>query len=163
MPAEELRIVSFLKDLSPEELQMFLTLLHVREVRKGERILTEGEPVHALSIVLRGTVHVRRKAGKREVMLGRIGVGGFFGEINLFEPGLATASIIAMDNVHIGSIGHETLRTFMANNTNAGYKICSALLAEVSRRLRTTNQRLVNAVFWASTDPTTAVRSKPED
>lgn len=156
MPIEALRLVSFLRDLTPEQLDMFATLLRVERFKRGQRILTEGEPVEALFIVLSGTAHVRRIAGKREVLLGRVGVGGFFGEINLFDPGVATASVVAMTDLSAGLIGHETLRSFMEDNPAAGYRITAALLGEVSRRLRTTNQRLVNAVFWARGDGSSA-------
>ena len=84
------------------------------------------------------------------MLLGRISSGGFFGEINLFDPGVATGSIYAMDKVSLASTGYETLRTFMSENPVAGYRIVSALMTEVSRRLRLTNQRFVNSVYWAS-------------
>jgi len=149
MANEILRSVSFLKDLSDTELQLFAALLKTQEFREGEKIVTEGEPVGALYIVCSGTVHVRRLAVKREVLLGRIGACGFFGEINLFDPGMATASIVAVKHVTVASIDYESMRSFMSGNPNTGYKITSSLMREVCSRLRQTNERFVNAVYWA--------------
>jgi len=149
MSSEILRSVSFLKDLTEHELQTFAALLQTQDYKEGQKIITEGEPVGALYIVCQGTVHVRRLAVKREVLLGRIGACGFFGEVNLFDHGLATASVVAVKNVSVASIGYETMRSFMSTDTNAGYKIVSALMREVCSRLRQTNERFVNAVFWA--------------
>ena len=149
MASEILRSVSFLSDLSDDELHTFAALMRMQEFKTGEQIITEGEPVGALYVVCQGTVHVRRRAQKREMLLGRIGACGFFGEINLFDPGLATASVLAMKSVSVASVGYETMRAFMESNPAAGYKIVSALMREVCHRLRQTDQRFVNAVYWA--------------
>jgi CRP/FNR family transcriptional regulator len=155
MQAELLRSVSFLKDLSEGELLTLSDLITGREVKSGEKIIVEGESVDSLFLITKGTAHVRRRAQIREVLLGRIGVGGFFGEINLFDPSVATATVVAVGATRLAVIPHEALRQFMEANPAAGYKITSSLLGEVSRRLRLTNQRLVNAVYWA-TSPDTA-------
>lgn len=150
MDCEFLRSVSFLKNLSDDELQAFSALFTLSEIAPGQKIVEEGKVINSFYIVCKGTVHVRRTAQKKELLLGRIGSGGFFGEINLFDPGLATGSIHAMDKVTLASTEYDTLRAFMTSNTNAGYQIVSALMAEVCRRLRLTNQRFVNSVYWAS-------------
>src|SRR5437016_1041841 len=80
------------RDLTDSELESFANLLTMREAREGERILEEGTIVNHLYIVCDGVVHVRRLAQTKEMLLGRFGVGAFFGEINLFDPGTATAS-----------------------------------------------------------------------
>jgi CRP-like cAMP-binding protein len=114
------------------------------------RILEEGKPVHRFYIVLDGVVHVRRLAQKREMLLGRLGPGGFFGEINLFDPGTATASIYAMKQTQVGAIAYEDFRNFMAANPKTGYQIVSSMMTEMSRRLRQTSARLVHSVYWSS-------------
>jgi len=43
-----------------------------------------------------------------EVLLARIGRGGFFGEINIFEEATATASVYAMDDVQVAVIPNAT-------------------------------------------------------
>ncbi|HWB61464.1 MAG TPA: cyclic nucleotide-binding domain-containing protein [Chthoniobacteraceae bacterium] len=150
MDCEFLRTISFLGELSEEELQAFAALFDLKEIAPGQKIVEEGKVINSFHIVCKGTVHVRRTVQKKEMLLGRICAGGFFGEINLFDPGVATASIYAMDKAKIASTDYETLRGFMEANTNAGYRIVAGLMAEVCRRLRLTNQRFVNSVYWAS-------------
>jgi CRP-like cAMP-binding protein len=144
-----LRAVPIFRDLTDEHLDRLQRLLSIRQFRAGERIVAEGTPVNALSIILSGTAHVRRMAQKREVLLSRLGACAIFGEVNLFDPGLATASVVAVSNLDVAQIGYETLRTFMSENPEAGYRILSALMAEVCTRLRLTNQRLVQSVYWS--------------
>lgn len=149
-----LAAVSCLRDLSEAELQLFAELLETREAEPQSRIVEEGAPIEAFYIVASGTVHVRKMAQEREVLLGRIAAGGFFGEINLFDPGVATASIYAVDHVELRMISYEKMQAFMATTPFAGYKITSAMMTELSRRLRQTNDRLVNTLFWTSLSAT---------
>lgn len=153
MNPDLLRPVAFLKNLNEEEMHSFSDLLTIREVAPKEKILTAGEPVHAFHIVCHGTVHAKRRAQKREVLLGRIGPGGFFGEINLFDEGLATASIYAIDKVTLASVGYHPLRQFMSDHPAIGYKLVSALMGGLARRLRQTNERFVNTLYWSGSTP----------
>jgi CRP-like cAMP-binding protein len=160
MDNEPLRAVSILRDLTDAELEAFANLLTTCETKSGTRILEEGTLVNHLYIVCDGVVHVRRLAQTREMLLGRLGVGSFFGEINLFDPGTATASIYAMKTpTRLASVSYEDLRNFMSANPATGYKIVSAMMTEMSRRLRQTSARLVNTVYWASSDAAGKLKS----
>jgi CRP-like cAMP-binding protein len=152
MDAQLLRKISIFNKLSEEELGTLSTLLSTREVKPRERIIEEGTPVKNFSIVVEGVVHIRRLAAKREMLLGRLGPGGFFGEINLFDPGVATASIYAMKPTRLAYIGYEDFHRFMGENTAIGYKIVTSMMTEMARRLRQTSARLVNTAYWSSAE-----------
>ena len=92
MDIELLRTVSVMRDLTEPELASVVELFSLRTAKNREKILEEGVPVTKFYIVCDGVAHVRRLAQKREMLLGTIGKGKFFGEINLFDPGVATAS-----------------------------------------------------------------------
>ena len=154
---ELLRSIAFLRPLSDEDLSAFGALLKPRTCKSGERILEEGGSPTSFCIVCDGVVHVRRRANTREMLMGRIGAGGYFGEINLFDPGVATATILAMKTVQLAEVGYTEFRQFMDEHPRAGYLIASGLMRELARRLRATNQRLVNAVFWSPKEDTDTV------
>jgi len=151
MPTEFLRDVSIFKDLSEAELEAMKDLWTFRVVPAHERIVAEGTLMHEFYIVCTGVVHVRRLSQNHEVLLARIGHGGFFGEINLFDEATATASVYAMDEVRLAVITNSTFRGFMSTHPEIGYKITARLLNEVSLRLRQTNERLVHSMFWSTT------------
>ena len=146
---QELRSISFLSKLTDAELEALSGVFATRSAANGERLVTEGTPITTFSIVLHGSVNARRLAKKREVLLARIGRGGFFGEIHLFEAGNATASIDAVGDVTLAEVSSVRLREFMETHSAIGYKIVSALLVELSRRLKQTNDRFANAFYWA--------------
>lgn len=150
MYSEILRGIAFLRPLSDDDLSAFGELLQAREFKAGDRILEEGAAPDSFYIVCDGVVHVRRRASTREMLMSRIGAGGFFGEINLFDPGVATASIIAMKRVQVAVVGYNEFRQFMEARPRAGYQIASGLMRELAQRLRSTSARLVNAVFWSA-------------
>jgi len=148
MDVELLRNVSILRKLNDDELRRFCELLVVREAKPKERIIEEGTPVKNFYIVSEGIVHIRRMAAKREMLLGRLGPGGFFGEINLFDPGVATASIYAMKPTRLAVVDYEAFHKFMTDNPSIGYRIVSSMMTEMARRLRQTSARLVNMAYW---------------
>jgi CRP-like cAMP-binding protein len=148
MDTSSLRQACFLKDLSDDEFEQFCAILQPMEARKGEVILEEGGEVSAVYIVCSGTVHARRKALKRNVLLGRLGEGSVFGEMNLFDHGIATATITATTKTELAVAPYAALRALMDAQPATGYKIAKALLKEVSRRLRFANERLVQSVYW---------------
>ena len=148
MDIELLRSISIMRDLSETELAQVAALFTRRDVKNKERVLQEGFPVKHFYIVCDGVAHVRRLAQKREMLLGRLGVGGFFGEINLFDPGTATASVYAMKPTTVAFVDYDTLHTFMQQHPATGYKIVSAMMTEMCRRFRLTSNRLVNMTYW---------------
>jgi CRP-like cAMP-binding protein len=152
MDLDLLRSVSIFTSLDDAELTAVAALFSVREIPARTRILEEGTAVRAFYIICDGVVHVRRLAQKREMLMSRLGVGAFFGEINLFDPGVATASIDAMKPTRVAFVNYESFRQFMEANPATGYKIVTAMIRETARRLRQTNARLVNTVYWSSAD-----------
>jgi CRP/FNR family cyclic AMP-dependent transcriptional regulator len=153
MPTEFLRNVSIFQDLSESEHDAINNLWTFRTIGARERIVAEGTLMHEFHVVCTGTVHVRRLSRDHEVLLARIGPGGFFGEMNIFDEGTATASVYAMGDVRLAVTSNSTFRGFMASRPEIGYKIATRLLNEVSQRLRHTNERLVHSMFWPTNQP----------
>jgi len=89
---ELLQSIPFLREVSPSLIAELAGRFEVRLHPKGTLLVEEGGEIGALHIICRGVVHARQRSGSKEVLLARIGVGGFFGEVNLFSEGKATAS-----------------------------------------------------------------------
>ena len=152
MDIELLRSISIMRELNEQELAAVAALFTLRSARNKEKILQEGEPVTHFYIVCDGVAHVRRLAQKREMLLGTINKGMFFGEINLFDPGVSTASIYAMKDVKLAVCDYATLRAFMSENPATGYKIATGMMGEMARRLRSTSARLANSIYWTASE-----------
>ena len=150
MDIELLRTISILRELNDAELAGVAALFTLRDAKAKEKVVEEGKPVTHLYIVCEGVAHVRRLAQKREMLLGRINKGMIFGEINLFDPGVSTATVYAMKDVKLAVCDYDTLRAYMSANPAAGYKIVTGMMGEMARRLRTTSARLANSIYWTA-------------
>lgn len=148
MDPQILSAVALFSNLTPDELEAFRSILVPWEVDAGVQILAEGQIVTHLYLVADGAVQVRRLAHGRELLLGRFGPGALFGEVNLFDPGTATASIWAMKPTKMAVVDYNTMREFLNTYPGIGYKIVSVIVTELAKRLRKTNERLVNVVNW---------------
>jgi CRP/FNR family cyclic AMP-dependent transcriptional regulator len=150
MELANLRTIGLFTLLTDDELAAFQSILLPWEVENGTQILAEGQIVTHLYIVDEGAVQVRRLAQNRELLLARLGPGSFFGEVNLFDPGTATASIWAMKPTRMAVVDYNTMRQFLSTYPGIGFKIVSVIVTELAKRLRKTNERLVNVVNWSN-------------
>jgi CRP-like cAMP-binding protein len=148
MDPANLRAISLFHNLSNDEIAGFAAILIPWEVGAGCQILAEGQTVTHLYLIDDGIVQMRRMAQGREMLLGRLSAGAFFGEVNLLDAGPASASMWAMKPTKMAVVDFETIRTFLDNFPGIGFKILRVVAAELAKGLRKTNERIVNVVSW---------------
>jgi CRP/FNR family cyclic AMP-dependent transcriptional regulator len=140
--------VGLLAALAPDELQAFLDCAERVPFRSGQTLLRQGDHNASLFVVQDGLLHVRRHAKEHEVLLGRLETGGVFGEVSLFDPGPTTASVLAVSDGTVIEIRREHLDRFLATHPAAAAKILIGILAEMAKRLRRVDERLVDSILW---------------
>lgn len=137
-----------LRVLSAEELQALFEFSRRVSCRTDEVVLRQGQHNGSLFLVQKGILHVRRFGEGREVLLGRLEEGGFFGDISLFDPGPTTAAVVAVSPAELVEIRGEDLQRFIDARPVAAARFLSGLLKEMANRLRRTDERLIEAIFW---------------
>src|SRR3972149_187015 len=81
-----LKTVSVFKDLAEPHLVALALRLRERALKKGEVLFREGDKGDELYLIREGTVVISKPVvGRAEQVLGRMGPGGFFGEVSLFD------------------------------------------------------------------------------
>lgn len=148
MPIATLKSISMFGSLSETELQSLVGLLREVPFEKDHIVIRQGQPHSSLFLVADGMLHVQRQVEQRQVFLGRLEKGGFFGEIGLFDPGTATATVRGLNKGKLLEIRGEDFDRFLDKNPAAGCRILKAMMAEMSKRLRRVNQRLSDSLFW---------------
>jgi Fe-S-cluster-containing dehydrogenase component/CRP-like cAMP-binding protein len=73
----------------------------LRQCRKDEKIVIEGEKAQDFYIIRYGTTKVSIRAEDREVIVAKQTENEYFGEIALMEDGRRTATITALDTVEL--------------------------------------------------------------
>ena len=111
-------------------------------VQEGQVLIKEGEQQDALYFVISGTLHVHTEKDGHALLVTEIEPGASIGEINIFDPGIASATVTAKSFTQVWRASREDFESFMSAYPGAGSQIMSALLTEMSRRIRHMNDKL---------------------
>jgi len=140
--------VGFLSALSDEELRALLACTKRIQFQKGQEILRQGQSNASLYVVQDGLLHARRVSGGREIFLGRLEPGSFFGELSLFDPGPTAAAVDAVSDGVLLEIGRACLDEFLSHHPAAGAEVLRGILKDLAHRLRRADERLSDTVVW---------------
>lgn len=145
-PANQLPSLGFLAGI-PEEHRSFLACFgKYHRPGEGETLIVEGAAQDSLFVVLAGKLHIVTAASTdRPLLLAALGPGDSMGEINLFDPGTASASAIARGNALVWSLSRSELDSFLDADPAIGVSVLRALLGQLSQRIRLMNEKLATA------------------
>ena len=96
--------------------------------REGDMVIVEGEPQDSLHVILSGKLHiVSGSSSDRPMLLASLGPGDSMGEINLFDPGTASASAIARSSALVWTLSRAELDAFLEADPLIGISVLRAL------------------------------------
>ena len=144
-PLPELPAIGFLAGVPPEHRAFLTSFGKFRRPRSGEVFIAEGSPQDTLSLVLAGTLHVVVNADDRPMLVATVGEGDSLGEINLFDPASASATVIARRDCLIWSVTRDEINGLIEADPVAGLSVMTGLLQQLSRRIRVMNEKLAAA------------------
>jgi CRP-like cAMP-binding protein len=125
-------------DLKSEHLAALKQAASERELYKGDKLLTEGEPSNALYIVVTGWLSVT-SAGSE---LGRCGPGRVVGEISLLDGGPATASVTADSKCSLLCVDRPAFDALHQRDPRAATAFLQLICSTLAERLRASSDRL---------------------
>ena len=131
---QRLSKVSIVGNLSPRQLKDLAKWVKVVDFTAGETVVKRGEGGIGLYLILEGSADVRR--GNRS--LARLGAGQFFGEMSLFDNEPRSADVVTLQPSKMAVLSKWEFWGFAATEP----EVLLSILAEMSRRLRATNQAL---------------------
>jgi hypothetical protein len=107
---------------------------------EGQILFTEGDPADSVFHLLRGTVDVLRELDGYPILLGRVGVGQFVGEMGVIENRPRSATARAASEVEAEVLTpSEFLEEIVSSPQTA-----RELILRLSQRLRQADDRIVN-------------------
>ena len=149
-PASELPAIGFLADVSAEHRSFLACFGRFLRPESGDVLITEGERQEALYVILSGSLHIVSAATDREMLLATLGAGDSIGEINLFDPATASATAIFRSSGFVWALSREELDAFQDADPAAAVSVLRGLLRQVSKRIRSMNEKLATAEHKAS-------------
>lgn len=115
-----------------------------REYEADTLLVEEGKLQNRFFMIFAGEVSVLRHAGEdKQIVLGLLAAGQFFGEMNLFDPGLATASVRSLTPVRTLEISNDKFRFFISEKPELAADFTFQLAETIVRRFRDTNERFL--------------------
>jgi CRP-like cAMP-binding protein len=87
-----------------------------------------------------------------EILLAQVGPGETLGEISLFDPGPAAATVTAAEFSQLWRIADADLMHFMEENPGAGNVLLRTLASILAQRLRQMNPRAFGLSTYAVVD-----------
>lgn len=129
-------ILSFMDDESREQLNRYGSVLMTQA---GQVIIREGEPQTSLYIVISGVFNVTVQPAGHDVTLDTVEEGDCFGEISIFQPGPASATVTSLQAGQLWYMGVDNLQQYLYDWPFAGCAIILGINTILSRRLKRAN------------------------
>ena len=149
-PESELPAIGFLAEVSHEHRAFLACFGRFLRPQNDEIIIKQGDSQESLYMILAGTLHIITSADGRPMLLANLGEGDSFGEVNLFDPGTASATAIARSTGLIWTLSRAELAAFLEADAVAGVAVLQGLLHQASSRIRHMNEKLTDAEQRAS-------------
>jgi CRP-like cAMP-binding protein len=145
-----------LTDVAQEDQEALLALARDKVYGPGELVVREGEPHEGLYLIEEGSVEVVRtgeEPGGSEGMgveeaLTRLGAGNFFGDLSVFDEGLATATVRTARECKILLLPRERFLGFLDAHPRAAVRLYRNIIREMATRLRRLDAKLVERIVW---------------
>ena len=142
--ADFLSTVPLFRSLVPNEVAAFSQLAREKSYPKGSVILFEDDPGDSFFVVREGRVKVVLVAEDgREVILGILGSGEYFGELALIDDQPRSAHVVAMEDSTLLVLRREDFRRRVEQSPAVAW----ALLIDLSRRLRRADEKIGSLVL----------------
>lgn len=109
-----------------------------KKLKAGEVLFRSGDPSDGMYIVRQGELEVFLEEGGKQVSLAKVNSGAMIGEMALFDRKPRSASVKAVQDTEVTQITNDDFGKLMKQIP----KWFVSLMATLSTRLRTTNERL---------------------
>ena len=145
MSSTSLPEMGFVSGLSEEERANFGGYGEFISLNEGESLIREGESQESLFLIIFGQFHVQTDATGRSVLLGSLKSGDTVGEINIFDAGSASASVVCKSLSQVWRINKASLEQFLAAEPDTASRVLVNIATQLSKRLRRTNDKVAMA------------------
>ncbi|MEM8955302.1 MAG: cyclic nucleotide-binding domain-containing protein [Verrucomicrobiota bacterium] len=141
----ELPNIGIVADMDEDERRLLSSYGEFLPGHKDSVIIQQGEPQNSLFLIISGLLHVHTEADGRKLLLGSLKAGDMLGEINIFDPAEASATVTAVEFSQIWRINRDMLEDFLNDYPAEGEILLIQICTQLSQRLRATNQKLADA------------------
>src|SRR6056297_1119670 len=145
---ERLRKIKLFEDFAEdiEALERIFQIGALQNVKKGDRIIQEGDEGDTLFILLSGSVRIEKTTLQNKpytVVLLREEHNVYFGELALIDNDRRSATVQAESDCLLFTIKRDTFLKFCEENPYMGFKITMQIARKISASLRKMNKDVI--------------------
>lgn len=137
----ELPEMGFAKDFDLEDRKQLGSFGEFISLDNGDVLIDEGDPQDVLFMVISGVFHVQTEVTGRPILLGTLKAGDTVGEINMFDPGQASASVVAKTFSEVWRIDRARLERYLEAHPRTASRFLVYIATQLSKRLRKMNEK----------------------
>lgn len=138
----EIPATGIMKGLDADDRQLLGGYGEFLPVHPDQILIKEGGEQDSLYFVISGVLHVHTDTPEKRTLVARVSEGETLGEVNLFDPGSASASVTAREFAQVWKANRDDLESFMSAYPAAAARLLAGILGEMSVRLRRMNEKL---------------------
>ncbi len=137
-----------LEPLGDEDRDILSGYGEFRPLQAGANLIEEGLDQNCLYFVVAGKLHATSMRAGHIVLLGTIQGGETVGEMNLLDPGKASATVTAVEFSQVWRIDGAALEQYINEYPKPAAWLLIGVGRTITRRLRAVNEKVT--AFYAS-------------
>ncbi len=137
--------MGFVQELDDDERRELEKYGEFISANEGDVLIAEGQEQDSLFLIIMGSFHVQTETTGRSVLLGSMKAGDTIGEVNIFDPGKASASVVSKSISQVWKIDRSSLERFLESSPEAAARLLVSVATQLSMRLRKTNEKVAMA------------------
>ncbi len=139
-----IKTVPLFSALNPEDQEELRSMMVDVQLRRGEKLFTEGQEGDRLYLIVEGKVKLGHTSGDgRDNLIAVLGPGEMIGELTLFDPGPRSTTATAVASTRLMELDHSAMMSFIDTRP----ELAKHMLKALAQRLRRTNNALADLVF----------------
>lgn len=137
-------LTPLLANFTPDELGMLSSFGDSRSYAEHDIVIRQGDMNEHLFLVLKGKLSVFQSSEGKQKRVARLEAGDSIGEVSVFDPGPASATVQAASEAEVWLITSEGLGRLHLANPKVAYRLLTRITECLSKRLRQMNDQLVD-------------------
>ncbi|TDU71450.1 Cyclic nucleotide-binding domain-containing protein [Prosthecobacter fusiformis] len=139
-------LTPLLANFTPQELSLLSSFGDSRSYQAEEVVIRQGDENDHLYLVLKGKLDVFQDIDGMNKKVASLESGDSLGEVSVFDPGPASATVCAANETEVWLITRDSLDRLHAANPKVAYRLLSRITTCLSKRLRQMNDKVVDLV-----------------
>lgn len=137
-------LTPLLATFNANELSLLSSFGDSRSYQADDIVIREGDENDHLYLLLKGKLEVLQTYDGQTKPVAILEAGDSLGEVSVFDPGPASATVRAVSEAEVWLISRSSLDRLHAANPKVAYRLLSRITTCLSKRMRNMNDQLVD-------------------